>query len=40
MDKVVWHPLELQGQKPRPMEIPREFFFNTPGNLTSFLIDP
>ena len=31
---------KFQGQKMRPMEILHEFFSNTPGNSTSFLIDP
>ena len=39
--KIVWHPFwKFQGQKPSPMEIPYEFFFNVPGNFTSLLIDP
>ena len=33
-------PWKFQGQKPRPMKIPLNFFLNTPGNSTSFLIDP
>ena len=36
----VWHHLQFQGQKPRSMEIPHEFFSITPRNSTSFLIDP
>ena len=31
---------KFQGQKPRPMETPREFSLNKPGNSTSFLTDP
>ena len=31
---------KFQVQKLRPMEIPHEFFLNTTGNSTSFLIDP
>ena len=30
----------FQGQKPRPMEIPHDFFWITPVNSTSFCIDP
>ena len=39
--KLCYTPWEIpmQGQKPRPMEISNEFFFNTPGNST-FLIAP
>ena len=33
-------PWKFQDQKPRPMEILHNFFLNTPGNSTSFLIDP
>ena len=33
-------PWKFQGQNPRPMEIPHQFFLSTPGNSTSFLIDP
>ena len=29
-----------QGQKPRPMEIPNDFFWINPGNSTSFCIGP
>ena len=31
---------KFQGQKPRPMEIPHNFFLNSPGNSTPFLIHP
>ena len=30
---------KFQGQKPRPLEIPHDFFLVTPGNSTSFLIN-
>ena len=33
-------PWKFQGQKPRPMEIPHDFFLNTTGNSSSFFIDP
>ena len=33
-------PWKFQDQKPRPMEIPYNFLLNSPGNSTSFLIDP
>ena len=36
--KIVCHTLEFQSQKPRPMEILRDFFLNSPGNSTSFFI--
>ena len=36
--KIVWHLLDIQ--KPRPMEIPHDFFLDIPENSTSFLIDP
>ena len=32
-------PQKFQSQKPRPMEIPHQFFLNAPGISTSFLID-
>ena len=32
-------PWKFQSQKPRSMEIPREFFLNTPGISTSLLTD-
>ena len=32
---LLWR--KIQGQKPRPMEIPHEFLMSTPGNSTSFL---
>ena len=31
---------KFQDQKPRSLEIPHEFFLNTPGNFTSFLVEP
>ena len=36
--KVVWcgTPWKFEGEKPRPMEIPLEFFLITAGNSTSF----
>ena len=33
-------PWKFLSQKPRPIEIPHQFFLNTPGISTSFLIDP
>ena len=30
---------KFQGQNPRPLEIPHDFFLITPGNSTSFLIN-
>ena len=30
---------KFEGQNPRPLEIPHNFFLNYPGNSTSFLID-
>ena len=38
--RIVWHPWKFQRQKPRPVEIPHEFFVNTPENSTSCLTDP
>ena len=39
LQNCVAPPWKSQVQKPRPMEIPHEFFFNTPGNSSSFLIE-
>ena len=36
----VLHPLETPRSKTRSMKISHDFFFITPGNSTSFLIDP
>ena len=38
--KLCDNPRKFQDQKSRPIEIPHYFFLNTPGNSTSFLIDP
>ena len=37
--RIVWHPWKFQRQKPRPVEIPHDFFVNTPENSTSCLTD-
>ena len=37
--KLCYIPHKFQGQRPRPLEIPHEFFLLNPGNSTSFLIN-
>ena len=38
--KLCYTPQKLYGLKPRPLEIPYEFFLIPPGNSTLFLISP
>ena len=38
--KLCYTHWNFQGQKPRPMEIPHDFFLITNGSSTSFFIDP
>ena len=38
--KMCYTPWKFQSQKPTPIEIPHDFFLITPGNYTSFLINP
>ena len=37
--KLCYIPWKFHSDKPRPLEIPHDFFLVTPGNSTSFLIN-
>ena len=39
LQKLCNIPQKFQGLKPRPLEIPHDFFWITPGNSTMFLIN-